>query len=420
MAGTVHVVGAGLAGLAAAVRLAEAGAKVALYEGAPQAGGRCRSYHDRTLDMVIDNGNHLLLTANTAALDYARRISGADKLAIAPECVFPFADLATRARWTLRPGEGRLPFWIFDPARRVPGTRPLDYLTPARLLFAGRGATVGRRLDRRSTLYRRLWRPLLLAGLNTEPEEASAQLAAGLIRETLGKGGAACRPVIATGGLGAALVEPALAFLARRGVPVRLGAALKGLETAGGRATALAFSGESVTLGKDDRLVLAVPPRAASALVPGLVAPDDFRAILNVHFRDGDTSDGAALLGVVGGTTEWLFRYPGRLSVTVSAADRLMDTPRDELARTVWREVAELAGRPPEMPAWQVVRERRATFAATPEQEAKRPAVRTLLTNVYIAGDWTATGLPATIEGAIRSGEKAAHLACPSIRSGTS
>ena len=113
MAGTVHVVGAGLAGLAAAVRLAHAGVAVALYEAAPQAGGRCRSYHDPALGITIDNGNHLLLSANKAALGYVRTIGGQAALTVAPECAFPFDDLATGARWTLRPGRGRLPFWIF-------------------------------------------------------------------------------------------------------------------------------------------------------------------------------------------------------------------------------------------------------------------------------------------------------------------
>lgn len=412
MAGTVHVVGAGLAGLAAAVKLAHAGRPVALHEAAPQAGGRCRSYHDRALDMVIDNGNHLLLSANTAALAYVRAIGGEAALTIAPECAFPFADLATGERWTLRPGAGRLPAWIFDPARRVPGTRPRDYLAPLRLLFAGPATTLAERLPPRGPLYERLLHPLLLAALNTDPPVASARLAARLIRETLGKGGAACRPVVATGGLGAALIDPALAHLAQRGIRCRFGAALKAVETAGGRATALVFAGERVPLGRDDSVVLAVPPRVAGALLPDLRVPDDFRAILNVHFRTDTGSPSAApIVGILGGTSEWLFAFAGRLSVTISAADRLMESPREELAQTVWDEVATLTGGARPMPAWQVVRERRATIAATPEQEARRPSARTPLTNLALAGDWTDTGLPATIEGAVRSGERAAHLA---------
>ncbi|HKF99191.1 MAG TPA: FAD-dependent oxidoreductase, partial [Xanthobacteraceae bacterium] len=116
------------------------------------------------------------------------------------------------------------------------------------------------------------------------------------------------------------------------------------------------------------------------------------------------------MMGVVNGTVEWVFAFPGRLSVTVSGADRLLGVPREELAATMWREVARVAGIAEALPPWQIVRERRATFAALPEQNAKRPGAQTRWENLVLAGDWTATGLPATIEGAIRSGNRAADL----------
>ena len=118
------------------------------------------------------------------------------------------------------------------------------------------------------------------------------------------------------------------------------------------------------------------------------------------------------MLGLLGATAEWIFTHPGRISVTISAADRLVDMPREALAALVWGEVAValgLAGAP--MPKWQVVKEKRATFAATPQQEALRPPARTAWANLFLAGDWVANGLPATIEGALRSGEVAARLA---------
>ena len=107
---------------------------------------------------------------------------------------------------------------------------------------------------------------------------------------------------------------------------------------------------------------------------------------------------------------EWLFAFPDRLSVTISNADRLIDRPRDELAAEIWREAAALTGLAPDLPPWQIVKEKRATFAATPAQNAKRPDSRTRWANVVLAGDWIQTGLPATIEGAVRSGYKAASI----------
>jgi phytoene dehydrogenase-like protein len=138
----IHIVGAGLAGLAAALRLAGTGARVSVHEAANQAGGRCRSYHDPALDMTIDNGNHLLLSGNTAALDYVRTIGAQDHLVGPDKAEFLFADLKTNTRWTLRPNDGRLPWWIFDPARRVPDTRARDYLSLLPLLRAGPDQTI--------------------------------------------------------------------------------------------------------------------------------------------------------------------------------------------------------------------------------------------------------------------------------------
>jgi hydroxysqualene dehydroxylase len=111
---------------------------------------------------------------------------------------------------------------------------------------------------------------------------------------------------------------------------------------------------------------------------------------------------------------EWLFAFPNRFSVTISNSDRLVDMPREELAQTIWNDVCKAGGVSGELstqlPPWQIVRERRATFAATPAQNALRPGPVTALKNLFLAGDWTATGLPATIEGSVRSGDRAADL----------
>ena len=117
------------------------------------------------------------------------------------------------------------------------------------------------------------------------------------------------------------------------------------------------------------------------------------------------------MIGVLNATTEWIFAFPCRLSVTISGADRLLDRPRAELAQTIWDEVSAVTGVTSPLPPWQIVRERRATFAATPEQNARRPGTVTTWRNLFLAGDWTRTGLPATLEGAVRSGHRAAELA---------
>ncbi len=405
-----HIVGAGLAGLSAAIRLAEKGHRVVLYEAAGQAGGRCRSYYDAAFGAVIDNGNHLLLSGNDAALSYLTLVGGADKLQGPDKAEFAFADLATGERWTLSVNDGRWPSWLFDPARRVPGTKPLDYLSAAPLMWAGRRKTVTDIISGEGALYDRLWQPLMLAALNTDPHEGSARLAGAIMRNTLAKGGAACRPLVAEG-LSAAFIEPALAYVEARNGSIAFGHRVRDLKFAAGRVTNLGFGDKDIQVDDDQDVILAVPPWVAETLIPGLVAPTEFRAILNAHYRVAPPPHFPEILGLVHGTVEWIFAFPGRLSITISGADELIDRPREQLATDLWRDVAAVTGLPAELPPWQIVKEKRATFAASPDQDARRPDAKTKWHNLFLAGDWTQTGLPATIEGAIRSGERAARLA---------
>jgi hypothetical protein len=166
-----------------------------------------------------------------------------------------------------------------------------------------------------------------------------------------------------------------------------------------------------VPMAPEDRIVLSVPPSVASSLVPDLEVPTEYRAIVNAHFRVSPPARLAPMIGVINGTVEWIFSFRDRLAVTISAADRLLDVARETIAANLWREVAKVTGIKGALPPWQIIKERRATFAALPQENAKRPPNATQWTNLFIAGDWTRTGLPATIEGAIRSGNRGAEHA---------
>jgi squalene-associated FAD-dependent desaturase len=410
MSKTVHIIGAGISGLSAAVRLSNAGLQVHVHEATQQAGGRCRSYFDAATNLTIDNGNHLVLSGNHHVRDYARAIGTEAGLVGPARAQFPFVDVSTGLRWQLDLGNGRLPTWVFDEKRRVPDTSLFDYLKLAPIIWAGSDNLVGNTIPCDGTLYERLVQPLLLAALNCDPAEGSAGLAGAIVRETLLAGGKACRPLIARDGLSAVLVEPAVKLLEGRGASVRLSHELRALATSGERVNELNFGDDKIALGPDDAVILAVPPRPAASLLPGLKTPTKFRAIVNAHFRFDPPKGSEPILGVVGGLVEWLFAFPGRLSVTISNGDRLVDMPREELAQAIWRDVCKAGGVSGDLPPWQIVRERRATFEATPEQNALRPGPVTSLKNLFLAGDWTATGLPATIEGSVRSGDRAADL----------
>jgi squalene-associated FAD-dependent desaturase len=410
---TVHIVGAGLAGLAAAVHMTGRGERLALYEAAGHAGGRCRSFYDQRLERVIDNGTHLILGANPSLFAYLGRIGG--KLAESAPAAFPFTDLASGEAWTVRPNAGPLPWWIFLKSRRVLGTGPLDYLAGRKLLSAHPSLTVSQAVGV-GPLTERLWRPLSEAVLNTSPEEGQARLLGEVVARTLLKGEAASRPYLAPDGLSAALVDPALAYLERNGVAVHLRARLNAIE-----ANRLVLEGGDVALERGDRVILALPAWSAADLLPELPRLPS-RAIVNVHFRLPAPlialPGGRPFLGAMGGLSQWLSLRHDVLSVTVSAADRLADWPALEIATKIWAECTALLKCPASLPEfWRVHKEKRATLAHTPETERQRPGPRTVHPGLFLAGDWTATGLPCTLEGAIQSGVTAARLAAPASHS---
>jgi squalene-associated FAD-dependent desaturase len=411
---TVHIVGAGLAGLAAAIKLTRAGRKAVLYDQADHAGGRCRSYHDAVLDRRIDNGNHLLLSANRAALEFLAAVESGDSLASPSRAAFPFVDVATGARWQARfcdgPVLGRLPL----PPRGIPGVSPGQFLGAWKLRRA-QDETVAQALDPSTPLYQRFWRPLAVAALNTECEAGAAKLLWPVVAETVLRGGRFCRPMVAREGLSQSFIDPAVKWLTARGAELKLGWRLNGFASDGDLVTLLDFArGGNVEV--DGPVVIALPPASAMRVVPGLDAPRESRAIVNGHFRTGALGPlprlpyGSPLIGVLGGTAEWLFLRGDVVSVTVSAADKLAEEDEAVIAKRLWRDIVPALGigAADALPPYRIVKEKRATFSQTPAELKRRAGTRTRWSNLFLAGDWTDNGLPATIEGAIRSGFAAA------------
>lgn len=412
---TVHVIGAGLSGLACAVRLARGGRGVRVHEAAGHAGGRCRSFFDAAIGRRVDNGNHLLLSGNHAAMAYLDEIGAGDTFAGPGRAEFPFLDLKTGDRWVVRPNAGPLPWWILAPGRRVPGTVARDYLAALRLARAGDDDTVVDCLDPGSALFERFWEPLAVAALNAPANVAAARLLWPVLRETFGKGAGACRPLVARDGLSESLVDPALSFLARHGAAVELSQRLRNLVIEDEQITVLQFRQGDIAVAAGDRVVMAVPPAAVSALLPAIEVPTASQAIVGAHFRldrAPPLPGGSPFLGLVGGDAHWLFMRGDVASITISAAGHLATAPVEDIAARTWHDVSRALGIPGSpMPVHCVIKEKRATFAQIPAEVKKRPGTVTGIGNLLLAGDWTDTGLPATIEGAVRSGHAAARAA---------
>lgn len=397
MTGRLHVIGAGLAGLAAALAAARAGREVRLHEAAPQAGGRCRAV-DAGEGAIHDNGTHVLLGCNRQALAFLDRIGAVD-LWVEPEPDgLPVLDLAGGRlhRIALSPWRWR------DPALRPPGLGTADLLGLARLLLPGRDRPVAGLMGRGS-LARMVVEPLTVAALNTPVAEASSRRLAHVLRR-IGLPGAG-RLLVARRGLGPDLIGPALATLAGLGVAPRFNHRLRALRVERGRVAGLAFTGREVALGPGDEVALALPPHGAARLLPGLAVSQRHEPIVNLHFSIPPCSGRVRFVGLLGGLAQWVLFRCGMASVTISAAREAMALPGDVLTVRVWDEVREAGGRigralPDEPPPCRIVKERRATLSQVP---GIRIPLRRPLANLILAGDWLSP-LPATIEAAIASG----------------
>jgi zeta-carotene desaturase len=445
----VLVIGGGFAGLSAATALAEDGIRVLLLEARPYLGGRARSWIDPETGAVIDNGQHLFLGCYRETLRLLERIGAAGRLEIQPRLEVPFVEPGGRVvrfrlpgwpwPWNLAAGFLRFPgLTLKDRLGLLRVTREVGRRSPRRKATdAARSASVAGLDDKSVSSWlaslgqsaragERLWHPLAIATLNEDPNLASAAMFLPVLREAFGTGAAGSRIGIPRVGLSDLYVEPAVHFLRSRGCEVRPRTQVRRVLIEGGRCAGVLLP--DGTRMAADAVVAATPPPELLEMLPAEIASDPFFSgverletspIVSVYLWFGSPITDLAFAGLLGGTWQWLFnrrtfggKSGGAHGVTLvrSAARALVDRPRDFLIRSALEDVraffpqssrASLRGS-------LVVKERRGALAPLRGTLALRPSSRTPFHGLHLAGDWTATGLPATVEGAVWSGHACA------------
>ncbi|KAF0166127.1 MAG: squalene-associated FAD-dependent desaturase [Rhodocyclaceae bacterium] len=411
----IAVIGAGYAGLAAAVELAAAGRQVEVFEASRVPGGRARAVQIE--GFTVDNGQHILIGAYTETLRLMRAV-GAD-----PDVLLRRTPLRFEFPGEFVMSAPRLPAPLHT-AFALLLARGLDWgekwaaIRLMRGLQAGQfriepDITVTAWLDSNKTPSRQrrlLWEPLCIAALNTPAERASAQVLANVLRDSLASSRSASDMLLPQVDLSALFPEPAAEFIARHGGAVQLGR----------RVSSLRREGDAWWIddaGPFAQVILAVAPYHLGNLVPELapqVAHFDWEPIVTSYFSYPDwVRLPQPMLGVDAGLAQWLFdrgqlcEQYGLIAAVISARGRHLDLPMAELERGIHKEIVRLVPDLPAPLAVQTITEKRATFACVPNLQ--RPQARTEMPGLWLAGDYVDSDYPATLEGAVRSGVAAAH-----------
>ena len=399
----VAVIGGGWAGIAAAVELTAGGAETTLFEAGRVLGGRARSI---TIDSrTLDNGQHILLGAYCDTLALMRRV-GAD-----PDTLFdrrplhiidnagfrmalPKLPALLNVAWGLLTATGVSLREKLGTALWMDGIKRRGFQLPADL-------TVTQWLDdnrQNGRLRRHLWEPLCLAALNLPAERASAQLFANVLRDSLGsKRREDTDLLLPRVNFGQLLPEPAATWLAAHGTRLKLGHRVTGITTDKNRIT---IAGETFSAA-----ILATAPQHARSLWPELQINYDFEPIATVYLQFGPkTALPFPLLNLLGKRGQWVIdRSNGLLACVLSGHGEWVALDDVTLAASLEDELGFA-----EKSAWQkVIREKRATFSAQPG--LLRPDCTTSNPQLFLAGDYTWADYPATLEGAVRSGLRAAR-----------
>ncbi len=415
MGKTLHIVGAGVAGLACAVAAIQAGHTVRVYEATKRAGGRCRSFYDATLGATLDNGSHVVLGGNPYVFKYLNIIGARDSLVPSSQTgEIPFVNSISDERWTIQPNPGPIPWWVLSAKRRPPHTCIGDFSAGLNLFRKFGDKSVAEILSEHNDAWLPFWQPVSLAIMNTQARDASAALFGAAIRYALFSGGGSFTPFVPTDTLAATFTQPAENYLRKAGCILTFESPLIGIE---GEASAksLHFRTHTVSLNDDDAVVLALPPwsPAVRPFQPRPFFPQP-SPIVNAHYAfDGEAGmPRNRIIGVISGAGHWIVRRSSVVSVTVSADPALAQLNHEEIAALLWQDVQkglDISGQ--QVPANRVIVERRATPVQDTTFNKNRPTTRTTHKNLYLAGDWINTGLPCTLESAIKSGFKAADAA---------
>jgi squalene-associated FAD-dependent desaturase len=417
------VIGGGFAGLSAACFLSNLGFQVELIEASNKLGGRAYSFFDKENDTMIDNGQHILMGCYKETLEFIKLINAEENFLYRKNLEVNFLAPDFRLKKLKIPS---LPYPInllfglltFDAISFIDRLKVIRFFLAIPFYSDWRlkklSAYQWLLLEKQNERIRKaLWDFLIIGALNTNPQKASAKVFKDILIQIFFKGNKASTIILPRHGLSECYCNNAQRFIEDKGCRIILSETVKEFVIDEKRITKLIT--DKRTIEQFDYVITAVPLYSLTKILPASInssLPElHYSPILNIHIWLKENRLQKPFYGLIGSHVHWIFNHPTHITIVISDADEGIEKDKNELFDLVLKELSKYAGiKKEDVASFKVIKEKRATFIPDNNSLNKRASITTPFTNLILAGDWIDTGLPSTIEGAVKSGRTAAEL----------
>ena len=393
--------------MSAAIHALKKNYAVNIFESSSIAGGRCRSFYEKKLGFEIDNGNHLVFSANKNFHKLCENIGSLKTLKTLPPSL-DFFDLKKKLYWNLDLEKITLPQLMFNKKEIIPDANFYDYLSILKFIYV-RSKTTVHDLVGESKIFPTFWDPFTLAVMNTSSKMASAKVLSNVLKKTILKGEEYCKIYQPKKNWNDSIIEPCIEFIKNSGYKINFKTKLKKINISDNNVSELVFNNKKIKIKKDGLIILAIPPSNFSKIVPGPQVPSNYNSIINIHYKLPEKLKRKfkkPIVGFINSSSHWIFLKNKYISVTISNANLLNTVDSFEIANIVWKEICSYMKIIVPLTNYQVIKEKRATFIQSPSNFELVRKLKNLPKNLRVAGDWTQSNFPCTIEGSVFSGKQ--------------